>query len=141
MPLGTEVGPGDVVLHEDQAPPQKGHSPQFSVYVYFGQTAGWMKMPLGTEVDLGPGHIVLDGDSAPQQKGHSIPSFRSMSIVATVAYLPMSATAELMLDSVCAIGEFICDTPVHKGQRGVTVASNFGTNIAISAFLRHTTRI
>jgi len=37
------------------------------IYRYFfqfwpcGQTAGWMKTPLGTEVDLGPGHIVLDG--------------------------------------------------------------------------------
>jgi len=27
--------------------------------------AGWVKMPLGTEVDLSPGHIVLDGDPAP----------------------------------------------------------------------------
>jgi len=25
---------------------------------------GWIKMPVGTEVDLGPGHIVLDGDPA-----------------------------------------------------------------------------
>jgi len=24
--------------------------------------AGWIKMPLGTEVGLGPGDIVLDGD-------------------------------------------------------------------------------
>ena len=42
-------------------PPQKGRSPQFLADVYCGQTAGWMKTPLGTEVDLGPGHIVLDG--------------------------------------------------------------------------------
>jgi len=28
---------------------------------YCGQTAGWMKMPLGREVDIGAGHIVLDG--------------------------------------------------------------------------------
>jgi len=27
--------------------------------VYCGQTAGWMKTPLGTEADLGPGHIVF----------------------------------------------------------------------------------
>ena len=33
--------------------------------VYCGQTAGWIKMPLGTEVGLGPGDIVLDGDPAP----------------------------------------------------------------------------
>jgi len=27
--------------------------------------AGWMKTPLGTEVDIGAGHIVLDGFPAP----------------------------------------------------------------------------
>ena len=31
--------------------------------VYCGQTVGWTKMKLGTEV-LGSGHIVLDGDLA-----------------------------------------------------------------------------
>jgi len=51
-----------------------------------------MKTALGTELDLGPGHIVLDGNPAPPaspRKGHSSspPSFRLMSIVATVAHL------------------------------------------------------
>ena len=32
--------------------------------VYYGQTVGWIKMKLGTEVGLGPGNIVLDGDPA-----------------------------------------------------------------------------
>ena len=32
--------------------------------VYCGQTAGWIKIALGTEVGLGPGHIVLDRDPA-----------------------------------------------------------------------------
>jgi len=46
-----------------QLPPEKGHthSTQFLAHVYCGQMAGWMKTPLGTEVDLGAGHIVLDG--------------------------------------------------------------------------------
>ena len=66
--------------------PKRG-SPQFSAHVYCGQTAGWMTMPLGTEVDLGPGHIVLDGDSAPPAKGAQRPPFLPMSIVATVAHL------------------------------------------------------
>jgi len=35
------------------------------VAVYCGQMAGWIKMLVGTEVDLGPGHIALDGDPAP----------------------------------------------------------------------------
>ena len=33
--------------------------------VYCGQTVGWIKMLLGTEVGIGPGHIVLDGHIAP----------------------------------------------------------------------------
>ena len=39
--------------------------------------AGWMKTPLGTEVDLGPGHIMLDGDPAPlpQKRGEHSPEF------------------------------------------------------------------
>ena len=49
--------------------PDKGHSPQFLVHVYCGQTAGWMKSPLIMEVGLGPGHIVLDGDPALPTKG------------------------------------------------------------------------
>ena len=48
-------------------PSQEGHSSpaQFSVNVYCGQTAEWIKMPLGMEVGLDPGDIVLDGDLAP----------------------------------------------------------------------------
>jgi len=30
--------------------------------VYCGQTVGWIKMKLGTEVGLGPGHTVFDGN-------------------------------------------------------------------------------
>jgi len=33
--------------------------------------AGWIKMPLGTEVDLGPSHIVLDGDPVPHARERS----------------------------------------------------------------------
>ena len=54
--------------------PPKGHSgPQFSAHVCCGQTAEWIKMPLGTEVGLGPGHSVLDGDPAPPRKGAQQP--------------------------------------------------------------------
>jgi len=78
MPLGMEVGlrQTDFVLDGDQAPPLPkkeaepgGRAPrQFSAHVYCGQTAGWIKMALGIEVDLGPVHVVLDGDSSPRQK-------------------------------------------------------------------------
>jgi len=46
------------------SPPERGTAPQFSAHVYCGQTAGRMKTPLGTEVNLGPGHSVFDGDRA-----------------------------------------------------------------------------
>ena len=36
--------------------------------VYCGQTAGWIKMPLGMKVDLGPGNIMLDGNHVPPKK-------------------------------------------------------------------------
>jgi len=49
--------------------------------------AKWLKTPLGTEVDLGPGHIVLDGVPAPPKGAQQPPSFRPMSILATVAHL------------------------------------------------------
>jgi len=50
------------------------------------QTAGWMKTPLGTEVDLGAG-IVLDGFPALRVRGTAPPSFKVLYIVATVAHL------------------------------------------------------
>jgi len=44
--------------------------------VYCGQTLGWIKIPLGTEVGLIPGHIVLDGDPAsPTERGTAAPGF------------------------------------------------------------------
>ena len=43
--------------------------------VYCGQTVGWIKVKLGTEVGLGPGHIVLDGDPAPPPQRCTAPKF------------------------------------------------------------------
>ena len=65
------------MLDVDPATPRRKGTPtptQFLAHVYCGQMAGagWMKTPLGTEVDLGSGHIVPDGSQLPQ-KGHSTP--------------------------------------------------------------------
>ena len=78
MKLGTEVGlsPGHIMLDGDPAPPnarykfsyyyyKRGIVPQFSAHVCCGQTVGWIKIPLGTEVGLGPGYIVLAGTQLP----------------------------------------------------------------------------
>ena len=54
--------------------------------VYCGQTVGWIKTPLGTEVGLGPRHIALDGGPTPStERGTAAPNFRG---VHTQAYLP-----------------------------------------------------
>jgi len=80
MPLGTEVGlgPGDVELDGDSAPPRKGAQqlPLFSAHVCCGQIAVLIRIPLGTEVGLGPGgDIVLDGDPGnPIERGSATPS-------------------------------------------------------------------
>jgi len=83
MPLGTDVGlglsgrprPTRIVLDGDPAPPPlKGHIPQFSANVRFGQTAPWTKMPLGVQVGLGSRNFVFDGDPAtPRKKGPTHP--------------------------------------------------------------------
>jgi len=42
--------------------------------VYCGQTVGWIRRKLGTQVGLGPGHIML----ASPRKGAQHPHFRSL---------------------------------------------------------------
>ena len=86
MALGIEVGlgPGDFVFDGDPAIPRTEGTPtttQFLAHVHCGQTAGWMKTPVGTEVDHSPGHIVLDGVLAPA-KAAQLLNFRPISVVA-----------------------------------------------------------
>ena len=57
--------------------PQKGRSPtQFLAHVYCGQTAAWIKMPLGTEVGRPrpTRYCIRCGPSYPQKKGHIHPT-------------------------------------------------------------------
>ena len=88
--------------------------------VYCGQTAGRIKMPLGTEVGLGRVDIVLYRDPAPpHEKGHSSPPFRSMSFrpMSTVAKRsPISATAEHLF----VLGSVALQSTKQNGCRGRT---------------------
>jgi len=61
----------DIVLDRDKkgCAPENGpkiwdyaHNPKFSAHFYCGQTAGYIKMPLGMEVGHSPGK--LDGDTS-----------------------------------------------------------------------------
>jgi len=60
------------------SPPRKGTAaPHFPVHACCRQTAGWIKMILGMEVDVGSGNTVIDGDPASlPKKGQSLPNFR-----------------------------------------------------------------
>ena len=61
---------------------------QFLAHVSCGQMAGWMKTPLGTEVDLGPGHRHIVVEPAVRERGTAAPAlFSPMSAVTMVAHL------------------------------------------------------
>ena len=55
----------------EMAFPKGAQPPIFAPYLLW-PNAGWIKVPLGTELGLGPGDFVLDGDPAPlPKKGHN----------------------------------------------------------------------
>ena len=75
---GYRPQPRGFVLDGDPVPlPKKGaNPPKFSGHVYCGQTAGWIKMPLGMKVGLSPGDCVRYGPSPPPHKeGGAPPQF------------------------------------------------------------------
>jgi len=75
---------------QSQLPKKGGSAPtQFLAHIYCGQTAGWMKLSLGTG-------IVLEGDPAPLAKGaqQPLPLFGPCLLWPRS---PISATAEFLL--------------------------------------------
>jgi len=52
---------------------QGEQQPPLSRPVYCGQTAEWIKMPLGLEACLGPGHILIDGNPASPERDTAAP--------------------------------------------------------------------
>ena len=98
---GARPRPGRLCVRwGPRSPSQK--SPKFSVRVYYGQTAGWINMPIGTKVGLSPGNSVLDGEQAPSpQRGwNPLLNFRPMSIVAeTAAWIKMTLVMDVGLSS------------------------------------------
>jgi len=102
MPLDMQEGlvPGPQHVRWGPSFPQKRGIAdcQFLAHIYCGQTAGWIRILLGTELGLGPGDTVLDGDPAPLWKrGTTGPTFWPMSIVVKRLYI--SATAELLFSA------------------------------------------
>ena len=97
--------------------------------VYCGQTVGWIKMKLGTQVNLGPGHILLDGDPTPlPPKGHSpTPQFSThICCGQMVAWMNMSLGMELGLGP----GDFVLDgDPVRLPKRGPSPPPKFSAHV------------
>jgi len=102
--------------------PQSGTAPQFSTHVCCGQTAGWIKVPLGRQVGLGPGDIVLNGDPGPPKKGHSTPQFLDHVYCGqTAGWIKMSLCTKVDLGP----GHIVLDGAQLHHQKGGTAPSTF----------------
>jgi len=66
--------------------PRKGGRapPQFSAHFYCGQTAPYIKMPLGIKVGLSRGDFVLDGDWGPNPPKYSAHVYYSCDFLRTL---------------------------------------------------------
>jgi len=95
----------------DPAPPSRKGGQRsrhhFLAHACYGQTAGWIRIPLGWEVDLGPGDTVycvrwgLSQLPHGKENGTAALTFRPMSVVAK--WLPISATGELLLSTLQSV--------------------------------------
>ena len=91
--------------------------------VYCGQAAGWIDIPLGTEVGLDPGHIVFIkcvrwGPRPPPQKGHN-PQF-----FAHVCCGQMAAWIKMPLGTAVGLGPgniVLNGDPAPPTERGTTL--------------------
>ena len=125
----------------------KGHSPQFSADICYGQMAGWIKMPLGTEVCLGPDYCVLDGDPAPPpQKGDRAPQFLAHVCGQSAGWIKMAFGMEVGLgpDDIVLDGDPVppkkgAQPPLPKvsvhvccGQTAVCITIPLGVEVGLS---------
>jgi len=119
MPLGMEVGLGQgdfsakaTVLDGVPAPPKKGGTSPNFWHVCCGQTAGSIKMPLGTEVGLGPGVIVLH--PIPQKRVHSSPFSAHVYCGHMARWIKMPLGREIGL----SLGDIVLDGDPAAPKRG-----------------------
>jgi len=113
------LGTGHIVLDGDPALlPKKGaEPPQFSADFYCDQTAGCIKMPLGTEVGLCLRDIVLDGDLAlPPPKGTAPKFSANVSCGQTAGWTKMPLCIEVGLGP----GDFVFDGDPTTPEKGHT---------------------
>jgi len=83
--------------------------------------AGWIKMPLGTEVGLGPGDFVSDEDPVPLPKKGAEPSiFGHVYCGQTAGWIKMALCLEVGLGP----GHIVLDGDPAASQQG-GIAPNF----------------
>ena len=97
--------------------PKRGRSPtpKFSAHAYCGQTAGWIKMPLGTKVGLSPGDSCVRWSSShpPHKGGEAPPQFSAHFYCETARCIKMP----LGMDVGLSPGDFVLDgDPVLPSQ-------------------------
>ena len=83
--------------------------------VYCGQTVGWIKMKLGTQVGLGPGHIILDGDLT--KKGEEPPIFGPCLLWKTTGCIKMPLGMEVGLGP----GHIVLDGDTAPPKKGAAI--------------------
>jgi len=114
MALGLEVGLGPVhiVLDEDTALLSKqGQSPPPNFWpIYCGQTAGCIKMPLGTEVGLDLRDIAFEVDPATRRKrAHPPPIFGPCLLWPMAGWMKMPLGTEVDLGPGHIVLDGCCD--------------------------------
>jgi len=113
---GGKTQPRELCVRCGPSPlPKRGQSPQFLAHVYCGQTAAWIKMPLGTEVGLCLRDIVLDG--------YLTPNFRPMSVVAKRLD---GLRCHLVWKIGLGPGDFVFDEePANPRKKGTSTPTQF----------------
>jgi len=137
MPLGTEQGvdQGDIVLDGDPDLTAEGaQQPHFcslrtpasiqtASHVYCGQTAGWIRMPLGRHRPRPRRHCVRRGPAPPTQKGAQQPHLS--------AHVYCGQTAEwiriqLGTDVSLGPGDIVSDGDQATPRKGAQLTPPFG---------------
>jgi len=121
---GGRARPRPYCVRWGSSAPKKEQSPQFSARVRCGQTAGWIKMSLGTEEGHGPCDIVLDGDPPPPKGGTAVPTFRHTYCGERVGWMKMPLGMEVGLSPGHVVLYMYGDpAPTNRAQHS---ASLFG---------------
>ena len=108
----------------------------FSAHVCCGQTAVWIKMPLGRMVGLDPGNIVLHGDPAPP-KGDTALQCLAHSIVVkrSPSQLLLSACFMQLSLSLVAFSKLL------RNEYATLVGYNPGNEASLAYLVQFSSRI